>query len=87
MTPRPQIVAAFDAGKIPDAESESFDQDWSAFVKSLGKDLGRKGKRLFQPLRLAVTGAMSGTDIATQLRSVLCPASNLEPESLNLHSP
>lgn len=65
-----QIVAAFDAGKVPETTSETFDQDWSAFVKSLGKDLGRKGKRLFQPLRLAVTGAMSGTDIATQLRLV-----------------
>lgn len=32
-----------------------------------GKALTRKGKRLFHPIRLALTGSMSGPDIGGQL--------------------
>ena len=40
-----------------------------AAVKGLGKTLGRKGKALFHPIRLAVTGSMSGPDMGAQVRS------------------
>ena len=37
---------------------------WSqAWIKSLGKAQGRKGKRLFMPLRIALTGNMHGPDV------------------------
>lgn len=37
------------------------------FTQATGKTLTRKGKRLFHPLRLALTGDMSGPDIGGQL--------------------
>ena len=38
-----------------------------AFVNSIGKPQKRKGKRLFMPLRVALTGTMHGPDIGEQL--------------------
>lgn len=37
------------------------------FAQAKGKALTRKGKRLFHPIRLALTGSMSGPDIGEQL--------------------
>jgi len=69
-----ELVERYDAGGMPifggggaDA-SDSFNAAWSDFVKDLGKALDRKGKRLFHPVRLAVTGSMSGPDVAAQMR-------------------
>lgn len=39
----------------------------SSCLKATGKKLERKGKRLFHPIRLALTGSMSGPDIGEQL--------------------
>lgn len=64
------IVASFDAGEMPIGEEDDFDALWKKWVKALGKNLDRKGKRLFMPVRLAVTGTISGGDIGTQLRFV-----------------
>lgn len=36
-------------------------------TQAKGKALTRKGKRLFHPIRLALTGSMSGPDIGEQL--------------------
>jgi glutamyl-tRNA synthetase len=62
------VVAAFDAGSLPRGGGGDFGPQWKTFVKDLGKELGRKGKRLFHPLRLAVTGRMSGPDVGAQLQ-------------------
>lgn len=35
--------------------------------QATGKAMTRKGKRLFHPIRLALTGSMSGPDIGEQL--------------------
>ena len=40
---------------------------FKAWIKDLGKAQGRKGKRLFMPVRLALTGAVSGPDVGEQL--------------------
>jgi len=63
------VVAAllrdFESGSLPrDGATDS----WKAYMKSLGKELGRKGKRLFHPVRLALTGTMSGPDVGEQLQ-------------------
>ena len=75
-----KIVAAFDSGDLPvpadapreKADLQAWEQDhadaFKKWVKALGKDTGRKGKGLFHPVRLALTGAVSGPDIAAQLR-------------------
>lgn len=38
-----------------------------SLAQAKGKALTRKGKRLFHPIRLALTGNMSGPDIGEQL--------------------
>ena len=39
-------------------------QEW---IKGVGKAQGRKGKRLFMPMRIAFTGRMSGPDVGDVL--------------------
>jgi glutamyl-tRNA synthetase len=36
-------------------------------MKSVAKEMNVKGKRLFHPVRLALTGKMSGQDVTKQL--------------------
>lgn len=64
------IIKDFDSGKLPSGSEQNFAELWKAYVKGLGKELGRKGKRLFHPLRLALTGGMSGPDVGEQLQLV-----------------
>lgn len=73
------IVRDFEAGKLPTGSEATFLDLWKTYVKDLGKELGKKGKGLFHPLRLAITGRMSGPDIGEQLQ-LLTWASSLVPE-------
>ena len=52
------IVAAHDSGELARAlqDGESGFKKW---LKALGKEQGRKGKRLFMPTRVALTGSMA----------------------------
>jgi glutamyl-tRNA synthetase len=52
----------------------TYTQDYIANMKSLAKEMGVKGKCLFHPVRLALTGEMSGQDVTKQL-SLLTMAS------------
>jgi len=61
------VVAAFDAGKLPRGDEADFEARWKAFVRDLGKATGRKGKRLFHPMRVCLTGSFSGPDVGAQL--------------------
>jgi aminoacyl tRNA synthase complex-interacting multifunctional protein 1 len=45
----------------------SFPAAYKAHMKQLSKELKVKGKNLFHPLRLALTGEMSGQDVTKQL--------------------
>lgn len=49
------VVAAFDSGELAAAVAEGADA-YKGWVKGLGKAQKRKGKRLFMPLRVALTG-------------------------------
>lgn len=49
------VVAAYDSGELPTALAEGTDA-YKGWVKALGKAQKRKGKRLFMPLRVALTG-------------------------------
>ena len=62
------MLAAYRAGDLPELASDDFAAAWKGFVKQLGKDLGRKGKGLFMPLRIVTTGRMAGPDIPAQLQ-------------------
>ena len=44
-----------------------FTQTYQAHMKSMAKEGGVKGKNLFHPVRLALTGEMSGQDVTKQL--------------------
>jgi len=50
-----ELVAAIEAGKFKD------------FVNAVGKKLERKGKRLFMPFRIALTGRMQGPEVGDVL--------------------
>jgi len=45
----------------------SFTEAYKTYMKQLAKDLKLKGKNLFHPVRLALTGEMSGQDVTKQL--------------------
>ena len=51
------VVAAVESGELAKAVAGGHDT-WAEWTKGLGKALGRKGKGLFMPLRLALTGRL-----------------------------
>jgi glutamyl-tRNA synthetase len=57
---------------VPNAPSltseDPFIEDWKAWVKGIGTQLGRKSKRLFHPIRLVMTGRMTGPDVGEIMR-------------------
>jgi glutamyl-tRNA synthetase len=62
------IIRDYESGVMPKGSEETFSELWKTYVKNLGKELGKKGKSLFHPIRLAVTGTMSGPDVGDQLQ-------------------
>jgi len=64
------VVAAVEDGSLPTLDGPDAAEQWKGWSKALGKELGRKGKGLFMPLRLAFTGTMAGPDVPAQLELV-----------------
>jgi glutamyl-tRNA synthetase len=58
------------SGALPTGTEDDFPGEWKKYMKALGKALGLKGKDLFHPVRLALTGEMSGPDVGAQLQMV-----------------
>ena len=56
----------------------SYPNAYKVFMKSVAKQTGVKGRNLFHPVRLALTGQMSGQDVTKQLSlvSIACSANN-----------
>lgn len=46
-----------------------FPDQWKAWIKAVGKATKKKGKGLFHPIRLALTGRMSGPDVGEQVHT------------------
>lgn len=69
------LLAAFtdSVGKVITKDEESggdayaFPEAYKAHMKAISKELKLKGKNLFHPIRLALTGEMSGQDVTKQL--------------------
>jgi len=58
------ILRDYDAGEFPlGTEGDEHTAAWKKWVKATGKETKRKGKKLFHPIRLALTGRMSGPDV------------------------
>jgi glutamyl/glutaminyl-tRNA synthetase len=67
------VLAAHAAGALTPAagaDAAAALAAWKAWIKALGKELGRKGKRLFHPVRVCITGCMSGADVGEQLSAL-----------------
>ncbi|KAL3912880.1 MAG: hypothetical protein SGARI_000931, partial [Bacillariaceae sp.] len=78
-----RILQEYDAGEFPlpdeanlmsafqDAIGEAppcaFTKNYQTHMKAMAKEMGLKGKNLFHPVRLALTGEMSGQDVTKQL--------------------
>ena len=73
------VAGAWEDGSLKEAVQDA--TAWKAWVKALGKDLERKGKQLFMPLRVAMTGRMQGGDVGLQLEVVREAAGSLGPEA------
>ncbi|KAL2332618.1 hypothetical protein Fmac_013831 [Flemingia macrophylla] len=66
------LLAAYDSGDLIAALEEGL-AGWQKWVKSFGKSLKRKGKSLFMPLRLLLTGKLHGPDMGASV-VLLCKA-------------
>eukprot|EP00871_Galdieria_phlegrea_P003554 jgi/Galph1/419/GphlegSOOS_G5224.1 len=64
----PIILRSYKDGTLPTGESENHMALWKQWIKQIGKETKRKGKHLFHPIRLALTGKMSGPDVGVILR-------------------
>lgn len=62
------LLRDYDAKALPTGSEEGFAEVWKTYMKTLGKELGLKGKPLFHTVRLALTGRMSGPDVGDQLQ-------------------
>ncbi|EPS60889.1 hypothetical protein M569_13912, partial [Genlisea aurea] len=60
------LIAAYDSGEFASALDEG-SAGWQKWVKRFGKSLNRKGKSLFMPLRMLLTGKLHGPDIGSTL--------------------
>ncbi|KAK6118709.1 hypothetical protein DH2020_047551 [Rehmannia glutinosa] len=60
------LLIAYDSGEFNSALEEG-NAGWQKWVKSFGKSLKRKGKSLFMPLRVLLTGKLHGPDMGAGL--------------------
>ncbi|XP_010025655.2 glutamate--tRNA ligase, chloroplastic/mitochondrial [Eucalyptus grandis] len=60
------LIAAYDSGELIGALEEGH-AGWQKWVKGFGKSLKRKGKTLFMPLRVLLTGKLHGPDMGASV--------------------
>ncbi|KAM7471005.1 hypothetical protein LguiA_009188 [Lonicera macranthoides] len=60
------LLAAYDSGELFSALEEG-KAGWQKWVKSFGKSLNRKGKSLFMPLRVLLTGKLHGPEMGDSI--------------------
>ncbi|OVA00688.1 Glutamyl/glutaminyl-tRNA synthetase [Macleaya cordata] len=60
------LLAAYDSGELGVALEEGH-AGWQKWVKGFGKSLKRKGKSLFMPLRVLLTGKLHGPDMGASI--------------------
>jgi len=78
------VLAAYKAGELPALDADDFGGAWKTWVKQTGKTLGRKGKGLFMPLRIVMTGRMAGPDLPAQLRLLGLKSEQVQLEAIPL---
>jgi glutamyl-tRNA synthetase len=78
------VLEAYDAGDLQAAiagEPKGF-KDW---INSIGKAQERKGKRLFMPIRIALTGRMQGPDVGDVMRLLALESGDVQAPHHVLH--
>lgn len=60
------LIAAYDSGELVGALEEGH-AGWQKWVKNFGKSLKRKGKSLFMPLRVLLTGKLHGPEMGASV--------------------
>lgn len=75
------VLAAADSGELEKGVKEQGHGYFKDFAKALGKAQKRKGKRLFMPLRVALTGRMQGPDIGDVLALLVLEDGDVTDES------
>lgn len=78
------LIADYDSGTMPRGQEDDsaaedgkdFGAQWKAYMKSLGKNLKLKGKGLFLPVRLLLTGRLSGPDVGDQIKLLALSAAD-----------
>eukprot|EP00798_Chlamydomonas_sp_ICE-L_P030708 gene30708-35735_t len=73
------IIAAYESGGL--MEAANGDGTFKKWMKDLGKAQTRKGKRLFMPARIILTGRMHGTDVGEQLKMLALENGDVTPET------
>ena len=82
-----KIITDYDEGTFPQGNGTEFPSAWKAYVNTIGKELNLKGKALFQPLRLALTGRMSGPDVGEQLQIISYAPHVIHPDTKDIFVP
>ncbi|GJN18841.1 hypothetical protein PR202_gb06044 [Eleusine coracana subsp. coracana] len=81
------LISAYDSGELTQALAEGRD-GWQKWVKSFGKSLKRKGKSLFMPLRVLLTGKLHGPDMGGSIALIhkagICGAVTPQSNFVNL---
>jgi len=67
-----RIIQDYDEGTMPlpgsgPAPLAAYAKTWNAYVKGMGSAMQLSGKELFHPIRLALTGRISGPDVGEQV--------------------
>lgn len=62
------VVQDIEENSVPTEISPNAAESWKQYVSSVSKRSNRKGKALFHPLRLILTGRLSGPDVGMQLQ-------------------
>ncbi|CAI5530600.1 unnamed protein product [Closterium sp. Naga37s-1] len=78
---RAALLAEWESGALL-AAVDGGAATWKKWIKGFGKASGRKGKRLFMPIRVLLTGCMHGPDVGETLTMPLTPCFTLFVPSL-----
>ncbi|GAX75803.1 hypothetical protein CEUSTIGMA_g3246.t1 [Chlamydomonas eustigma] len=78
------VVAAADSGELETSVKGGHDA-FKAWINGVGKAQKRKGKRLFMPMRIALTGRMQGSEVGEQMEALLM-ADGQVPEGVQFTS-
>ena len=73
-------LQAYDSGELKSAV-ESGPDGYKTWLKGVGKAQGRKGKHLFMPMRVALTGSQHGPEVGEVLRLLLLEDGDVKDSS------